>query len=425
YFRYISVSETNVTNILRNDTKEYFSYAYNLRHNNIYSKDTGFIKNDKKPVIPDAIRNPGYPIFLSLFIDGKPSWEIINRILYTQLILSVLTLALLMFLYQKYLPLSFAAIALSMIAICPHLIVANSYILTETLFCFLIVFMGLMISVFIEKPTILRIFLAGLIMGLSNLVRPSILYFILFMMIFLVFHYKKKEGAKYSIALLLGFLLIFSPWIIRNYKTLGIMTDKSLMINYLHHGMYPGFKFKGMDKSYGNPYKFDPNSKKISKDVQSVLKEIKERFRKESEKHAIWYFLQKPLAFWAWNNVQGRYVFVYPVSSSPYLYRILFKMTYLFMKKIHWIVILFGFFGMFVVWLPRNKINIQNHSMLIARFISLLLIYYTAIHMIGFPLPRYSIPLRPFMYGMAFFSIFIILEFAKMHLRKNSNGTEE
>jgi hypothetical protein len=35
----------------------------------------------------------------------------------------------------------------------------------------------------------------------------------------------------------------------------------------------------------------------------------------------------------------------------------------------------------------------------------LLLIYYTAFHMIGDPFPRYSTPLRPFLHGLALFTL--------------------
>jgi hypothetical protein len=39
-------------------------------------------------------------------------------------------------------------------------------------------------------------------------------------------------------------------------------------------------------------------------------------------------------------------------------------------------------------------------GLVVARFVSLVLLYFTAMHMVGAPFPRYSIPLRPFLYGM-------------------------
>ena len=424
YFRYVSVSETSTDGIFRNDAKEYFTYAYNLRHHHIYSKDPGFMEGTTQSVSPDAMRNPGYPLFLSLFIDAKPNSKIINSIIFSQLLISVITLLLLFLLYQKYLPVVFAAFATSMAAICPHLIVANSYILTETLFCFLIVCAALTISLFIETPTVMRGFLSGVLMALANLVRPGLLYLILPMAVFLMFHYNKQMGIKYFAVMVLGFLLIFSPWVIRNHKTVGAVTDNRLMINFLHHGMYPDFKFQGIQRSYGYPYRFDSRSNEISRNTSTVFEEIKKRFYEEPYTHSTWYLFKKPVAFWAWNNVQGAYMFIYPVTGSPYFSRILFKITYIVMKNMHGFIMLLGVLGMGMAWLPRNMTNLADRQIITARFISLLLIYYTAIHMAGFPLPRYSIPLRPLMYGMALFGIYFVFEFTKMHVRKNKNKAD-
>jgi hypothetical protein len=43
------------------------------------------------------------------------------------------------------------------------------------------------------------------------------------------------------------------------------------------------------------------------------------------------------------------------------------------------------------------------------RYISALLIYFTVLHMVGAPFPRYSVPLRPFQYAMALYALQVIL----------------
>ena len=44
-----------------------------------------------------------------------------------------------------------------------------------------------------------------------------------------------------------------------------------------------------------------------------------------------------------------------------------------------------------------------------ARVVAALLLYFTILHIIGAPFPRYSVPLRPFQYGMALFGLHYII----------------
>jgi hypothetical protein len=60
--------------------------------------------------------------------------------------------------------------------------------------------------------------------------------------------------------------------------------------------------------------------------------------------------------------------------------------------------------GCVLSWLPAAARQVRHEALPVVRFITLLLIYFTAMHVVGAPFPRYSIPLRPFIYGMAVFS---------------------
>ena len=60
YLRFVSLKETQVIQPLRADAKDYFLYAYNLRHEHIYSKDVRSIAGPESIVSPDAVRSPGY-----------------------------------------------------------------------------------------------------------------------------------------------------------------------------------------------------------------------------------------------------------------------------------------------------------------------------------------------------------------------------
>jgi len=416
YLRYESVIETIVDRPLRADAGQYFMYAYNLRHKHTYSGEIGDPGDLGSSVAPDAFRSPGYPLFLMPFVDGLPNKKMIERILISQAIISALTLIVAFLFFQGFLPVFWGAIASLLVALSPHLIVTNSYILTETLFCFLIVLFGWLISLFVIKPFFGLGIMIGSITGIACLVRPSLQYFPIIMTFFLVFHFGWRKGLHYLAFMFIGFAVVFAPWIARNIVTLKIATDKRQMITFLRHGMYPNFTFDDVTESYGFPYRYDPRSKEIGKDVPSILKEISRRFHQETLKHTKWFLLGKPVAFWSWDIIQGfGDAFVYPVLKSPYFYNRYFQWTHFLMYVFHWSSVVLSLFGCLMAWFPLSMIGLTKESICVARFASLLLTYYTLVHMVGVPLPRYSVPLRPFLYGMALFTPHLLISCIRKH----------
>lgn len=413
FMRSESISRTKVTYPLSRDAGNYYMYAYNLRHKHTYSIEIGDFDGLKSTVAPDAVRSPGYPLFLSIFVDARPTKNILKNILFFQMVISTVTIFLSFLLFQNFQSKSFAAVASLLVALSPHLIVMNSYVLTETVFCFAIVTVGLLMSVFLKKPTSFSSIIVGCAVGVASLIRPSMQYFPIPLALFLLFHFDKRKGMLFILLMFLGFVFTFSPWIIRNIKTLGIISDNRLMINFLHHGIYPDFTYAQNTQSFGFPYRYDPRSGEIAESVTSVLKEIKRRFRFEPLKHLKWFMLKKPMTFWSWNMVQGRDVFVYKVSDSPYYLKGCFRWTYDVMHALHIPTVFLCLLGSLMAWLPLKITNCPEKMIYTARFTSMFIIYSTLVHMIGAPFPRYSIPLRPFLYGMALFPSYLFFRYCK------------
>lgn len=408
YLRNESASETRVVFPLRADARDYYMYAYNLRHKQLYSRDISSLTCVDYPVTPDAVRSPGYPLFLSVFVDGPPDNRTLSKIVFAQVILSNLILVLTYCFYIRFLSDFWAVAALLLTTLSPHLIVANSYLLTETLFCLLLVSSGWLLSLFFLRPSLSLAAVSGLVLGAATLIKPGLQYFPLILAVILIVHYGRRKGFHFVAVLLLGYMVILSPWIIRNLKMFHSISDDTLKINFLHHGMYPEFKYGGIDKSYGFPYRYDPRSSEISKSTASVLNEIARRFRHEPAQHLKWYLFRKPAVFWSWNIIQGiGDVFIYPIHHTPYQSNLLFRWTHRLMYYLHWPVVLLCAAGSLMVWLPQLSYKYSDKSLYVARFVSALLLYFTAIHIIGAPFPRYSIPLRPFLYGMAIFCLHI------------------
>jgi hypothetical protein len=256
--------------------------------------------------------------------------------------------------------------------------------------------------------------LLGAMMGIASLVRLSLQFFPIVMAIIVLIHYGRNTGPKLAFAIMLGFIITLSPWYIRNGVTLGKISDESLMINFLHHGMYPDFKYKQQPNSYGRPYKFDPKSVEIKADVTSVMEEIKKRFLTDALRHLQWFLLKKPVVFWSWDTVQGHGdIYVYYVSETPFFKKKFFQWTHRLMRITHTPLVIMSLFGSLLVWIAPLSIRINQNIILVVRFVSALLLYYTILHMIGVPFPRYSVPLRPFQYGMALFSLYAFYDVVK------------
>jgi hypothetical protein len=116
--------------------------------------------------------------------------------------------------------------------------------------------------------------------------------------------------------------------------------------------------------------------------------------------------LQKPIIFWSWDTIQGHGDFyVYYVSQTPYSEKMIFQWTHKMMKLLHGPLVVISLLGSLLAWIYPRPSGLGRNSVYVARFVAALLLYYTILHMIGAPFPRYSVPLRPFQYGMALFCL--------------------
>lgn len=410
YLRFQCVAQTQVVAPLRADAGDYFSYAYNLRYHQVYARTFPHGEIPRERLVPDALRTPGYPLFLAVLMDPKPGPATLTRILLVQALLSTLTLPLAYGVFRSFLPFPAALGALALSALSPHLVAANSYVLSETLFgCLTVLAVWTAIRAGLSGSRA-KSAAAGLVIGLATLVRPAMQIFPLPLAGLLLVHGGRRRGPALALMLLLGFAAASAPWILRNMVTLGSAGDRTLLVNFLHHGLYPHFTFEGSPQSYGYPYRYDPRSDAIGRDLPAVRDEIVRRFRAEPARHLAWFLGGKPVAFWSWNAVQGYGdVFQYPVSASPYLSEPFFRGTHAFMRVTHGLWVALAAIGAVLVWFPPTRMGMPPSVSFPARLTALLPLAMTALHMVGAPFPRYSIPLRPFLYALALLPLSALL----------------
>src|SRR3989304_9801029 len=199
-----------------------------------------------------------------------------------------------------------------------------------------------------------------------------------------------------------------SVWAVgsKKYPYLGSPRRYTLMLAALRTGVYVDMMYQKDPQSYGYPSRFDPRFEKTSKDLSSVLTEISNEFREAPAEQLHWYILGKPLTLWSWSNIEGPGdVFVYPVLSTPYRYLPQFKASHALMHAIHWFLVALMAGGICIAWLPPRWSGLSQEALFVTRAISILLLYHAAIMMISFPLPRYAIPMRPFLYIMSMLPI--------------------
>ena len=418
-----SVTHSVVDTPVRADARDYVLYAHNMKNYGVYSRSDTWAADAQIPPKPDAMRAPLYPLFIELFLDQQPTAANIVTITRTQAVISTLTILLVFWIARQILPLSLALAASAFTAISPHLVTMNIYLLSETLFCFFLVLAIYALSKTIKKKNLVASILAGLALGAAALTHPMLLYFVIPLALFILYYWGWKNGWRKTVVLVLSFSLLYGAWIARNLNTLGVPGDNTLMLVTLRIGTYSNMMYQNDPHTYGFPYRFDPHYEEASKDLPSVISEVVNKFKEAPIEQLRWYILGKPHMLWSWNIIAGQGdVFVYPVESTPYNYLPQFRATHAVMHATHWIFVVLMIGGIIIAWLPPVKSGFSNEAVFITRTISVLLLYHVALMMIGFPEPRYAIPMRPFLYIMSMLPIAVAIRWI-LTKRSGLSGT--
>lgn len=211
FFWWLYIAVFNPDGFWLFDSYGYYNLAYNISHYGIFSRDEDF------PLTPDYYRTPLYPIFIALFtfFDNTGTW-----ICLTQVIISVCSV---FFVYKISMQISdkknIALLASFLFALDINQAMLACYILTETVFIFLLLlFINLFIKYYYSKR-IKHIYYSAFILALAILCRPAATYFIFLpVLIMLILHFKNiYVFFKQSIIFLTVVLITLSPWLYRNY----------------------------------------------------------------------------------------------------------------------------------------------------------------------------------------------------------------
>jgi 4-amino-4-deoxy-L-arabinose transferase-like glycosyltransferase len=398
------VTRTNVDSPVRGDARHYVSYAWNLYEHHVFSRAQTWVTGDSRSPMPDKMTLPGYPAFLATMLDGAPDMRFIRRVVFAQAALGVLTCVFVLMAALRLLPFGLAIATGLLAAISPHFASISTYLLTEALFTTLVAASTyLLIRVAEDNPFVRWYALAGLVIGLASLVRPQLemVPFILVTVCLCVRSLRPRWRAAFLG--LVCFVAVTAPWQIRNATTESPTGEPNLLATTLYHGSFPDMMYKGNPESYGFPYRFDPEQATHNRDVSAALAYIAEGFEQHPAQMVRWYLLGKPEFFLSWGIVAGMGdVFIFPVTSSPYLQSPLFKAMHAIAYWLHWPLTIAALVALGLSALRPKALAAAGSTRRALRLLALVFTVVVLMHMIGLPLPRYGIPFRTlvFLLGM-------------------------
>jgi len=414
--------QTIVYNPLMGDALSYVKYANNLVNYNTFSRSSG----TSLPK-PDSYWAPGYPAFIaaSIIVANKLNTNSYLVVMYSQVALGVLISVLTLLLGRLFLSKTWSIIPAVLVSFSPHLISMGGYLLTETLFSFLLLAAIYSFSIAFADGKWWFFIVSGLFFGLSYLVNP-VMFFTPILIIFVSGYILSASKSEILVSFkpkivscLLVFLVIVGAWSVRNM--ISVQSGESSSSNRLFKNLVIGSHSDFFDIYRANPR--DPKNpatkdlKFLNKSYSAFTGLLLKRVIQNPGHYAKWYLIDKPILLWNWDILIGQGdIFVYPVKVSFYDKSKIASATHLTMMSIHYW--LFGFAIMGGILLFKS-INSMPHTPI---FLYITLIYVSAVYVVTQSEPRYSIPLRPEMYLCAIFFISKTFEYLKSIKDKNTGN---
>ncbi len=177
----------------------------------------------KPDLTPTPLRTPLYPLFISAIytLFGQMPWVVILF----QNFFDSLTAIFLVSIFTSIFNNKTGIVSGILYALEPHIIFyANSYYSDTTFVFSLVIFLFFFVKYFsCSGKKISNLFFAGLFLGIAVLIKPAATYLPLLVILLIIFNLRKTllNGLKFSGIFLVSYMLIISPWLIRNYIIYG------------------------------------------------------------------------------------------------------------------------------------------------------------------------------------------------------------
>jgi len=367
---------------------------------------------------------PFYPLFVagvySLF--GLENFDAVRM---TQIFLFTLTVLLVYFLAREMLDKKIAFSAGLLVALFFPLAASSGLLYREILFTFFVVLLVYLLYRLQEKPRLAGFILSGIVLGLATLTNAIIQFFIVFIVLYFIFIFRKSLSwknltLKLSLSVLF-FLLTVSGWSLRNYfssgnleplnlKSGGVLSRRVEMMEsitgekYFRHlgGQLFGYYF--FEKEGFEPAEFLGHPK-TTKKVEDMLKqgraieEINSELARENVSKILFdipqYFAISILDFLQFNGPmlptpsnlgQAPMQNLFIEGSHPEIPGWGKISILIILRILYWF-----FFGFVIYGLVKAVKNWRKFGWII-----LTIVYFNLVYSALFGIPRYSIPIYPF-----------------------------
>lgn len=229
----------------------YYEISENLIHHGIFSRSNATLE-------PDSIRTPGLPFLLYPFLAvryGMPVFLMLQSIVASLLPLLGRKLAL----DAGLSPRSAGAVAIIM-ALDPFSISISSRILSETFFTFFFLLFMITSLRLVQalrgesvKPRLQKTALiAGFLLGLATLFRPTTLYLPLVLVVglLLVRSLRLRYYWRHAFVFLAVSFVVILPWVARNYRVFGVAGYSSLKDEVIYAQLAPSILSLKYNEAY-------------------------------------------------------------------------------------------------------------------------------------------------------------------------------
>ncbi len=408
-----------------NDTGEYMAIARNLVLNQSYSK------NITTPFTSDFFRLPGYPFWLAfiylIFSSLKPA-------IFLGMAIFALSAPLVYLIMREVFSEKLAFWSALIFAIEPRMAFSAPFLLSEQIFLplfLLSIFFAVKFFNYQEKKNYL--FLSAILLGLSSLTRGIVLYlWLVFVVVFFMRLYKAHPLGKILKTLGLAtlvFILVISPWFIRNKLVLNtwqFSSSSGLVIYWGHLEILERYLGVPQEVAYKNLIKradslAGPNLGTVEA-ANTLTTEAFKEIKNHLGLYLRIYFSNLPL-FFITDGYKGIASYIINVKPNYFnlgdsLIRFRFgefsenikKLSYgdlilpIFGRTLWFVLTILSFFGIFLSYK-----NMSQKRFPVAFFALLILYFALLTGPIGFE-PRYRIPVNGFIITFAMVGVFHILK---------------
>jgi len=418
--RWYYVSHALVLNPVRGDARHYFAYAWNLANHGVFARDA----MDATTLHPDSYRDPGYPLFLAIWmkmLGAGDAWY--AAVLICQALLGALTVTFATLLGRHWLPARWAIGAGVLMAVWPHSITINGFLLSETLFGFLCALgLWLLARASVKQrtwPTIT----AGAVLGAAALTNAILLPFGFLLAGFLA--WRKLAPRKFCVALAIGALLLPGLWAIRNTQipppAVGA-SSKDRALQNLVQGAWPSYHSAYRDSFFGDDETREAGRNTLRaidaeyaalRDTPAIgARAILHRLGQHPLRYAGWYIFQKPAELWGWSVMIGQGdIYVYPTKNAPFQISAPWIALAAIGHAINPLVMLLTLVGLGVTWWQHRR-HLKAAEVPTPQMAPIatacLLVFITLVFTALQAEPRYSIPFRSFEMLLATTTVYAI-----------------